>query len=124
MPPGAWEVLINAAGSATVSVAASAPGEAVPVLLPAPAQVRVEVPELKDSAVAASLTILGPDGRPVRGLQWGGEPISQWRVTGGEASVETVPPGPISARVQTSDGRSWNGNGVAQAGGVLVLTLE
>ncbi|HWM94206.1 MAG TPA: carboxypeptidase-like regulatory domain-containing protein [Thermoanaerobaculia bacterium] len=72
VPPGRWTVLVKAAGSAAAMARTTVPGDPLEVTLPRGAALTVRVPALRDSRVAASLTLVSADGAPYFGINPGG----------------------------------------------------
>jgi len=124
VPPGSWEVLVSAGGSATARIEAAAPGGPVAVTLPPACKLRIEVPDLADSNVAATATLKGPDGRPFRALAWFSDPVSEWRMRRGAVELDALPPGAWTVNVLAADGRRWQGSVSTSAGNAAALVLR
>jgi hypothetical protein len=124
VPPGSWEVLLSAGGSATASIQATAPGGPIAVTLPPACRLKLEVPDLAESNLAATATLKGLDGRPFRSLAWFSDPVSEWRVRKGAVEVESLPPGGWAVEVLAADGRRWQGSVSTSAGSPASLVLK
>lgn len=124
VPPGSWELVVAASGSAATRVTARAPGPTVPVALQPACGLSVAVPELSDPASVAAVRLSGVDGRPFVALSWSAQPRSEWRMTGGRIELASLPPGVWTVDVSTGDGRNWQGSVSTAPGPAAALTLE
>jgi hypothetical protein len=124
VPPGSWEIIASAAGSAVINLSANAPGPPVPLVLQPACRLAVQVPELIGSDSVATVTLKRGDGRPFRTLSWSGNPRSEWRMTGGRIEFGSVPPGSWTLQVTTADGRHWEGSATTAAGTPAEIVLE
>ncbi len=124
VPPGAWEVIASAAGSGTATVRATAPGPPVPVVLPPACTLRISVPALAGTSVAATAVIRDSDGRPFRSLAWFSDPVAEWRIRGGETEIDSLPPGSWRVTVTAADGRKWEGVATTSPGAPASVALE
>ena len=122
VPPGNWEVLMSAAGTSTTSFRVLAPGPRVPVQLAPATRLTIEVPELIETGLLATVRLTGSDGRAHHALGWSGQPQSSWQMRGGRESV-TLPPGNWSVQVESRDGQVWTGSTVTTPGGDATLVL-
>lgn len=122
VPPGNWDVLISAPGTSTTSFRVLAPGPRVPVQLNPATRLTIEVPELIESGLLATVRLTGADGLPYRTLGWSGQPQSSWQMRGGREIV-TLPPGSWTVHVESRDGHAWTGSTVTQPGGDATITL-
>ncbi len=116
VPPGTWEVLVTAGGGSTSAFGINAPGGPFTVTVPSATSLRVRVKDLAQAGSQASLTITGSDGRRYRTLRPWGALQDQWRVQDGNASIDALPPGNWSLRVDSTDGRSWQATAVSRPG--------
>lgn len=121
---GRWRLLVGGTGGALVERRLTVPGEPLAVILPDAGRLRVRVPELVESDAVATLTLTAPDGRRFRQLEWGGELLEEWTVSGGRATVEGVPAGAWTVRVAGPDGRVWAGSAVTTGGPDVEVRLE
>jgi hypothetical protein len=117
-------VIVGAAGSATTSLDAQAPGPTIPVALQPACALKVIVADLDDPTSVATVRITGSDGRPYTALSWTAQPRSEWRMTGGLIDLTTLPPGGWTVSVATADGRSWQGSAATSPGPPATLVLE
>ena len=124
VPAGTWEVLLQAAGSATMSVRLNAPGPETPVALTTACSLSIAVPDLETNAGVATATLTDAEGRAFRSLAWFGSPESEFRVDGGRLEIRTLPPGQWNVTVSSADGRSWAGAVAVTPGAPAALTLE
>jgi hypothetical protein len=124
VPPGRWQLVVAAAGSATTELEAQAPGPTIPVALQPACVLRVSVPELDDPTSVSTVRLTGADGRPYTALSWSAQPRSEWRMTGGQMEFSTLRPGSWTVGVATADGRSWQGSVSTAPGPAATITLE
>ncbi len=124
VPPGSWELIVSAAGAATSSFRADAPGAGLPVPLQPATTLKVSVPELRNSNSVALISLTDSQNRPFRALSWSGRPRSEWRMTGGEIEFASLPPGSWQITVAAADGRTWQDGSVTVPGAVAEVTLE
>ncbi len=124
VPPGSWDLLVGAGGSATLSMRASAPGGPIPVQLSPACVLDVRVPALEGSSAVATATVTGADGRPFRTLSRYSEPRTQLRLDAGRLRVDDLPPGSWAVSVSASDGKTWGGTAQTAPGAPATLTLE
>ena len=123
LPAGVWSLLVTAPGAATVSQPVTVPGEPVQVTLPEAARLHVRVNDLASSDLAAALTLVGADQSPLRTLVPGGRLQDSWRLVGGKGTVEGVPAGVWTVKVQASDGRAWTATVTSTGSGEHLLSL-
>ena len=124
VPPGSWEIIASAAGSAVSNLRAEAPGAMVPLMLAPACRLEASVPELSGSDAVATVSLTSEDGRPFRTLSWTGNPQSEWRMSGGRIEFGSLPPGRWTVKVATADGRNWQGTSVTSPGNAAQLVLE
>jgi len=122
VPPGNWDVLISAPGTSTSSFRVAAPGPKVPVQLKPATRLTIEVPDLAESDLFATVKLTGSDGLPYRTLGWSGQLQSSWQMSGGREII-TLPPGGWTVRVESRDGQVWTGSTVTQPGSDATLVL-
>jgi uncharacterized GH25 family protein len=121
VPPGSWQLLIEADGSASLTVPASVPGPAIRAVLPAAGQVRITVPALEGGT--AKVTLTGAGGL-YRGFDWDNSVKSEWELEGGALVLPRVPAGVWRVTARAADGRSWSGTATVTAGGVAEVGLR
>ncbi len=107
VPAGSWEMLIVAGDSAVLSLQVTVPGDAGRIQLSPGGGVAVEVPALADGRVDARPQLLGPGGRPCRGVSYGGTAMVNHTLRAGSAKVTNVPLGPWTAEVKSGE-RTWS----------------
>jgi hypothetical protein len=120
VPAGTWQLLVSAAGTATVETTVRVPGPTVPVALPAARTLTVRAPAFAESR--ATLTLTGQDGRPFRQLV---QTALQDRflLVRGQAQVTGLPHGSWALRVEGEDGSVLSGVASTE-GGVTEVVLE
>ena len=67
VPPGSWELLVQASGSAVTGVQVQAPGASVPVTLPPATSLRVVVPAAMARRWVRPLEVAAQGEPPVSG---------------------------------------------------------
>ena len=115
VPPGRWELLLQAGESAVTRFAVTAPGDQGHVSLPLGGSLRFAVDELAD-VLAARLVLSGPDGKPFihpRALHLA---PGERTLTQGRALLSHLAPGVWSYTVLHPDGRSWSGSATVTPG--------
>jgi len=123
VPPGQWDALIAAPGTAVTPVRIQAPGPKVPVQLATATRLSIEVPELSDSDLFATVRLTDSGGRVYRTLGWSGQPQSSWQMRSGRLELASVPPGRWTVHVESRDGLSWSGAAETQPGNPATLVL-
>ncbi len=124
VPPGSWELLVGAVGSATSSFQVSAPGPSVALALEPASRLSISLPELVGTGAVAIVRVRDADGRPFRTIAWAGQTRSEWRVTGGRLELSSLPPSVWTVTATTPDGRSWQDQATTTAGAAVALVLE
>jgi hypothetical protein len=124
VPPGSWELLVSAGGSAVRTLRADAPGATVPVSLEPACVLRVSVPELRESVSLARVGLRGADGTVFRALGWNGVPNSEFTLRNGEIRFTSLPQGSWTVEVTAGDGRSWQEVVTTSPDAPAELTLE
>ncbi|HYO12550.1 MAG TPA: carboxypeptidase regulatory-like domain-containing protein [Thermoanaerobaculia bacterium] len=123
-PAGNFRLFVSAAGSATVSLDVTIPGDPVRLTLPPGSHLAVRVPALEGDRTAATLTIVDPGGQPLRLVSFGAVlTIAGMSHRGGSFFLDDVPPGTWTVRVAAADGRSWEGTATT-TGGRTEIVLE
>lgn len=107
LPAGEWDLWIAAPGSASLQRKVQVPGETIVVDLPPAGRLSVRVPELAESPLVASVTVVGASRQSFSTLTFGGVISSAWPLVGGAAVVENLPAGAWAIEVHAPDGRSW-----------------
>jgi len=124
VPAGTWEVVVTAPGGAASGFTAQVPGEPLEVVLPPAARLEVRVPALIEANRVASLSLLGPDGRPFRGPGPTGNLQERWTLHGGAGVLEGLQAGVWTLVVSTSEGQTWQGTVALEYGEQAEVTLE
>lgn len=121
--PGSWELVLDADGSAPVSLPVTAPGDAGRVVLATPGSLRVEVPALADGRVAGTVRLTDAAGRVFRAL-WGDEAMSDFTLLSGSRELPRLPVGTWTLTATAADGRTWTGTATVTPAGKPVVKLE
>ncbi len=123
VPPGAWDLLLDADGAALVSVPVTAPGHAGRVILPPPGGLSLRVPALADGQAGAKVRLSDSRDKPFRTL-WGGQAVAELDLTAGTLSLQRLPPGVWRVTVTAGDGRTWTRTAVIAPGSTAQLILK
>lgn len=123
LPAGTWTLLIGASQAAMVTQAVTVPGDLVQVILPGASRFQVRVHDLTTSDVAATLTIWDAGKNPLRTLAPGGRLQQSWPLAGGKGTLDNIPAGVWSVRVQATDGRAWSATLTSLGGGDQTLSI-
>ena len=124
VPPGQWDMVVSAPGTAAGTFRVQAPGPRVPVQLRPATTLTIEVPALSGTERYATVRLSGSDGVLYRGLGWSGRPQSSWQMRGGRLDLTTLPPGAWTVTVEGRDGRRWSGTTNTAQGAPASLVLE
>jgi len=124
VPEGTWELVLSAGASAVESRIFTAPGHLGRIVLGPGGELEVTVPELAEENVSASLTLVGPGGRPHRVPIWGGEVRSEFSFSRGKGRVPSLAVGLWQAEVRAADGRVWTGSVNVAPGDGNLLVLQ
>lgn len=118
LPPGRWNLLVDAQGTAAEWVSAEVPGAAEVVLSPA-ALLSVRVPALMESGGAGTVTVVSASGESFFEVEPGGTLRDRWPLEDGLATVPDLPAGEWTVRVTSAAGEVWTApaatDGVAPA---------
>ncbi len=121
VPPGPWELVVQAGDSASTRFAVVSPGEQGRFLLPTAGTLHLEVPELEaEPMVEMSLT--GPDGKPFVSAMGTVIGPGQWILQRGETSIPSLFPGTWTFRVTHGD-RTWSGSAMVTPGETTEVRL-
>ncbi len=124
VPPGRWELVVQAVDSAAARVAVTSPGDQGRVVLPTGGELHLRVPELEEEMMAI-VVLTGPDGKPfvsVAGAEWG-LAGGQQLMSAGRAIISGLAPGPWSFTVTHADGRTWSGSATVTPGSTTEVSL-
>jgi Carboxypeptidase regulatory-like domain len=105
---GSWEMLLMAENGAQQRIPVVVPGKLGRIVVPPGGRLQVDVPELREGAVSATLRLSGPDGRPYLFLDFRGNANSELTLRGGMARAGNLASGSWTVQVVASDGRSWS----------------
>ncbi len=123
VPPGSWDLLIAAPGTAVAALTVTAPGGPIPVQLSPATQLRIRVPDLEGSKLIASVRVVGTDGRAHRSLGWGASGGAERQAAEGRTTIEDLPAGAWTVIVTAPDGRTWQGAATTTPGRATDLAL-
>jgi protocatechuate 3,4-dioxygenase beta subunit len=123
-PKGTWRLLVSTPGAAPTELTATIPGPLVELTLPSAAPLTVRVPALVEYPSAALLTLLASDGQPIRRVDPGGDIRRQWPFIGGRATVDDLPAGHWTVRIEAEDGRQWDRRAITDGALPVVVTVE
>ncbi len=123
LPAGEWDLWIAAPGGASLQTKVRAPGKTVTIDLPPAGRLSVQVPELAESSLLATVAVSGESRQPFSTLTFGGEISSSWPLKAGTAVVEGLPAGLWTVTVLAPDGRTWT-KAVATTGSDGAAILE
>ncbi|MEM1182597.1 MAG: carboxypeptidase regulatory-like domain-containing protein [Acidobacteriota bacterium] len=107
LPPGQWQVVIRVDGAMFEIREVTIPGEPLRVELEPAAGLEIEVPAL-ESVPRATVRVFGPDGELYGRLPPSLAPNAP-RIHRGRGSIPSIPAGLWTLRVETSDGRIFEG---------------
>lgn len=114
-PEGHFRLLLAAPGAATASLPVTVPSPPLDVALAPAADLTVQVPALAEGNDTAVLTLLRPEGELFRSMSWSG--VQQaWPLEHGSARIDDLPAGTWQIRVNSSQGKSWQGTVTLSAG--------
>ena len=123
VPPGSWEVLVQAGNSAVATIQATAPGGPVPVQLAPATQLKLRVKDLEGSKVIATVRVTGADGRVHRTIGWGAGARAEVEAAEGRTAIDGLPAGSWTVTVTAPDGRAWQGSATTAPGVPTELVL-
>jgi len=123
LPAGEWNLWIAAPGGASLQTKVRAPGETVRIDLPPAGRLSVQVPDLAESSLLATVAVRGESRQPFSTLTFGGEISSTWPLKAGMGVVEDLPAGAWAVEVHAPDGRTWTKQ-VATTGGDGTVSFE
>ncbi len=124
VPHGVFRLVVQSPGTVLRQATLEVPGGPLELVLEPAGQLDVQVPDLAASNAVAALELVGPNRQPWIGLDPYGRLVATWRVVGGRASVEGLPPGLWSLRVTGVDGQSWGGTATALPGTRTTVELR
>lgn len=122
VPPGRWDLVIQAGDSASLRVTVDSPGDQGRLVLPIGGTLQIHVPELAQEPLA-SVVLEGPDGQPfvsTAGFAFG---PGEWMMSRGRSVVPGLVAGVWSFTVKDRDGRTWSGSATVTAGETTEVSL-
>lgn len=122
VPPGTWDLLLDADGAALLSIAVTAPGHAGRIVLPQPGGLSLRVPSLHGQA-GARVRLNDRNGKPFRTLQ-GDRFLSELDLRAGSIDFQRLAPGAWTLTVTAGDGRTWTRTAVIRPGSMTQLLVE
>jgi hypothetical protein len=120
--PGNWELLLDADGSAPISLPVTSPGNAGRVVLPLPGSLDLKVPALAGTRIGAKVRLTDANGKLFRS-PWG-DALSAFDLDAGAYKFERLAPGAWKVDVTADDGRTWTGTATVVPGGTAPVALE
>lgn len=122
VPAGSWDLVLDADGSAPVTLPVTSPGQAGRVVLPLPGTLDLEVPALRNARIGARLTLTDQNGKPFRTAY--GESPTTFDLEAGALKLQRLAPGTWKLDVKADDGRTWSGTATIVPGGTVTITLD
>lgn len=119
VPAGDWSIAAFADGTAMVSVDVTVPGPPIAVTLPPPTILEIEVPDLAD-APYVPLVLTGSDGR----VPAAGRSVPGTMLILGRSRIENLPPGAWTVRIESPDGRKYEGTAITTPDRPISLALD
>jgi protocatechuate 3,4-dioxygenase beta subunit len=125
VPPGTYEVLVQADGLAVGRAVVVVPGPPVRLALDPEAVLDLRVPALEGGAALAKVTLRAADGTPFRTPGWTGAVVEpEQTMARGRERWEGLPAGSWTVEVRAADGRAWRGAATLVPGQTAELVLE
>jgi protocatechuate 3,4-dioxygenase beta subunit len=124
IPAGAWNLLVTAPGAASAWITAEVPGMVPPVSLPPAAPLTVRVPALMEAGAAGILTVAAQSGEPFFQVEPAGDVRSRWTLSGGLVTVDDLPAGVWTLRVEAAQGATWLGTAATDGLAPSQVSLE
>jgi hypothetical protein len=122
LPPGDWTLLVGGRDLPVMKRRVTSPGDAGEMLLPFPGLLRVRVPALPEGALS-TLRLIGPDGEPYV-HPYGMAAQADYRMSGREMAIGSLPPGPWRVEVTAAEGRRFTGEATVVANGEVTVEIE
>jgi len=122
VPAGSWDLILDADGSAPISLPVTAPGNGGRVVLPLPGVLDLKVPALQNARVGARVTLADQNGKPFRTAY--GESLTAFELEAGALKLQRLAPGTWKLEVKADDGRTWSGTATIVPGGTVTITLD
>jgi protocatechuate 3,4-dioxygenase beta subunit len=122
VPAGSWDLVLEADGTAPVTLPVTAPANAGRVVLPLPGGLDLKVPALQTARVDARVTLTDANGKRFR-TAWQ-ESAKGFALEAGALKLERVAPGTWKVDVTADDGRTWSGSATVVPGNTAQVVLE
>lgn len=122
LPPGEWTLLAGGRDLPVVKRRVTSPGEAGEIRIPPPGLLRVRVPALAEGALS-TLRLIGADGEPYV-HPYGMAAQADYRMSGREIAIGSLPPGPWRVEVTSADGRVFAGAVTVEANREVAVEIE
>ena len=106
VPAGAWELILDIAGSPLVSLPVTVPGHTGRVALPSPSALDLRVVPLLEEGITAKVRLTDENGQIFR-VPGSGGVLSEFILHAGAGSFERIPAGTWKITVTAADGRIW-----------------
>ncbi|MCP3962921.1 MAG: carboxypeptidase regulatory-like domain-containing protein [bacterium] len=122
VPPGRWDLVVQAGDSAATRFAVNAPGDQGRLTLPIGGTLHIVVPQLEQVAIA-KIRLTGPDGKLfvfISGFALG---PGEWLLSGGQTMVPGLTPGTWSFTVE-HEGLTFNGSATVSPGTMTEVSLR
>jgi uncharacterized GH25 family protein len=123
VPPGSWQIFVDSDFAAPGSVAATAPGPVVRVVLAPAGVVRVKVPALTQDETSATVGLTGSGGA-YRAFDFSGQVTSQFDLYRGAQTFTRIPGGTWQITAKAPDGRTFTGTAAVTPGGAVDVVLK
>jgi uncharacterized GH25 family protein len=123
VPPGSWQIFVDSDFAAPGSVAATAPGPVVRILLAPAGVVHVKVPALTQEDTTSTVSLTGPGGA-YRAFDFSGQVTSQFDLYRGTQSFSRIPAGTWQVTAKAADGRTFTGTATVTPGGAVDAVLK
>jgi hypothetical protein len=120
--PGNWDLVLDADGSAPISLPVTSPGNGGRVVLPLPGALDLKVPALAGTRIGAKVRLTDANGKAYR-TPWGDAPAAI-DLDAGAHTFDRLAPGAWKVDVTAADGRTWTGTATVVPGGTVPVTLE
>ncbi|HEX5720596.1 MAG TPA: carboxypeptidase-like regulatory domain-containing protein [Thermoanaerobaculia bacterium] len=122
VPPGSWDLVLDADGAAPVTLSVTSPGHAGRVVLPLPGVLDLKVPALLTAPIGARVTLTDQNGNPFH-TPYGGS-LTAFDLEAGALKLQRIAPGTWKLDVAADDGRTWSGTATIVPGGTVTITLD
>ncbi|MEM7582601.1 MAG: carboxypeptidase regulatory-like domain-containing protein [Acidobacteriota bacterium] len=121
VPPGRWELVVQAGDSASTRVTVQAPGDQGRLILPTAGTLEVLTPEVAEDGTS-KVWLIGPDSKPMVNVATdfdGG----QWPLRSGRSIIPGLAPGTWSLTVDHASGETWSTTATVISGETVSVQL-